>query len=661
MRKLSPKRAELRHHQRETGAQRREFVTRCGVSRPGSRRVNCFLRQAFWGFVLPSKHPMRFPSKIFMAALIAAAMGPLALAVWNESLGRRGFASPVGGPRWFSPQPGFFEARGFRDPELSPVGSLFNWTEGTESLLRFPRVDRRQEAEVTLRVQGGAGSTAASSIAISVDGVEAARLPIPREPKRVVVDLPPKPGRGAVVAIRVENAPGVMVENVRLGAIKGTLPIPSEALGAMAFASFAAWVAISGTGLSMFASLGITAIVATSLGWLSARGGAFLGRYSETLSWMGLAVLILGLLLRRVPNLAWRRAFIAVLGASALKLALLSHPQLIDADASQHAGNMARLLAGEWIFTSATPPPAIKFPYPPLLSAVALPFSRLPAEDWVTALRVIILLAEIAGSFVFARAVAAFWGNSLGALTFALCSLSTEGVAILFVGNLSNLFGDALLFAACGFLLRRRDGPAFLALLGAFLSHFGDLLMGAPLGLVLALLGREEPRSPARRMAPALGALIAAFVLYYRHFMPLYMEVLGRLTTAREAAGEGPMNAPLAVKVVRLAGEQWGITLFITGLVLLGLSRWPEDRRMRRALGLWGLVVAALTILGLLTPVQVRVGLAARPVIAALIAAALGGLWARGRSGRAAAVAAVSVLVGCAWLVAASFYPPMRL
>ena len=92
---------------------------------------------------------------------LAHPMGPLALAVWNESLGRRGFASPVGGPRWFSPQPGFFEARGFRDPELSPVGSLFNWTEGTESLLRFPRIDRRQEAEVTLRVQGGAGSTAA--------------------------------------------------------------------------------------------------------------------------------------------------------------------------------------------------------------------------------------------------------------------------------------------------------------------------------------------------------------------------------------------------------------------------------------------------------------------------------------------------------------------
>ncbi len=591
---------------------------------------------------------------------VAIAFGPLALLAWNHGLGKNGFSTPVGGEKWFATRPGFFQARGFKDPELSPVGTVFNWTE-KEATLRFPRLERSRPASVTLRIQGANSSPdRLSEVILSVDGVEGLRLPNPTVPKRVSVDLPPRGGRGALVSIKVEGGVGVMVENVRLLPPDGsTLPIPIEALGALAFAALAAYVAAGIAGAPPLAALALSLAQASLVSRVSITGGAFLGSYSGRLLWISGEFLALSAATLVIRDLRWRRAWIAVLWTAGLKLALLSHPQVVDADAAFHAGNLGRVLAGDWFFTSATPPPAISFPYPPGLSVAALPLSGLPRDTWVSLLRVVVVIAEILATFAFARAVAALSTEAVGALTFALLAIAPEGVTLLFVGNLANLFSDALMILGCALLIGRRPIAASVSLLGGFLSHFGTLLLGAPLSLLLALGCGDRAMPVLRRIAPAALALLASFLLYYRRFMDVVVEAWDRITTLEGAAAVGPMTAPVAEKLARMGGgDSWWITGTLLVAAAIGIATWPKDRRpLANVLLLWIVVIAGFALLGLVTPVQVRSALSARPAIAALGASGLVALWSRGAWAKGLAGLIVATTAISCWLVALSFFP----
>ena len=193
----------------------------------------------------------------------------------------------------------------------------------------------------------------------------------------------------------------------------------------------------------------------------------------------------------------------------------LGHPQIKDGDATFHADNLGRVLNGDWYITSATPPPAIAFPYPQGLSAAALPFSGAPRDQWVTVLRTVVLIAEVGAGFAFAVVVASLSTPAVGAVTFALLALASEGLVVLFIGNLANQFADALMILGCAFLMAKRTVLGFLSLLGAFLSHLGAVLVGAPLAflLTLALAQGDTWSARWRRITPVLLALLAAFVL----------------------------------------------------------------------------------------------------------------------------------------------------
>ncbi len=602
---------------------------------------------------------MRGPGFKLALGLIATASGPLALFAWNQSPGRGSVATPVGGQKWFASRPGFFDAAGVRDPELSPLGTVFNWTDG-QATFRFPRLERPRPAVVTVRIQGpGTGAKPAPEVAFSVDGIEAARLTLSGAPKRVFINVPPRRGRGAVVSMKVENSTGVMVESVRLSATSGSLPIPREALGALAFVAVAAYLAALMAGASPWMALAVAMVQAMAASWLSVTGGAFLGRYSEKLVFLSGIGLVLSLAARHLRDLRWRRAVIAVVGVSVLKLSILGHPQIIDADAAGQAANLGRVLAGNWFFTSATPPPAISFPYPPGLYVAALPFSKLPQREWVALLRGISVATETAAFATFSVAVAALSTEAVGAMTFLLLALSPEGLAILFVGNLSNLFSDALMLFGCSFLVTRRPVLASLSLLGGFLSHFGTLLLGAPLSLLLALARWPKGGSVIRRIAPVLAALAMSFLLYYRRFTGVATEAWDRMAGLKGAEAVGPMTAPLADRLARMSGgESWWMTALLLVAAVIGIATWPKDRQaLSRILFTWFLVIAGLALLGLVTPVQVRSALSARPLVAALCASGVCALWARG--GRARALAGLVVLVigaGC-WSIATSFFP----
>ena len=566
----------------------------------------------------------------------------------------------MGGEKWFATRPGFFQARGFKDPELSPVGTVFNWT-GNEATLRFPRLERSRPASVTLRIQGANSSAGQSSdVIFSVDGVETQRLPIPAVPKRVTVDLPSRTGRGALVSIKVEGAMGVMVENVRLLPLGGsTVAIPPEAQGALAFVALAVYVAAWIAGATPLVALALSLAQALLVAWVSITGGAFLGSYSGRLVWIAGLFLALSAATLVIRDLRWRRAWIAVLGAAALKLALLSHPQVVDADAAFHAGNLARVLAGDWFFTSATPPPSISFPYPPGLSVAAMPFSGLPRDTWVSLLRVIVVITEILAAFAFSLAVAALSTEAVGAMTFVLLAIAPEGVTLLFVGNLANLFSDALMILGGAFLISRRPIAASFSLLGGFLSHFGTLLLGGPLSLLLALGCGDRAKPVLRRIAPAALALLASFLLYYQRFMGVGIEAWDRITTLKGAAAVGPMTAPLTEKLTRMGGgDSWWITGILLLAAAIGIATWPKDRRpLANVLVVWILVIAGFALLGLVTPVQVRSALSARPAVAALCASGLVALWSRGGWAKGLARLIVFLTAISCWMIALGFFP----
>jgi len=599
------------------------------------------------------------PLKLALGA-VALASGPLALIAWNQGMGKGGFSTPVGGEKWFATRPGFFEVRGMKDPELSPNGRIYNWTENEATLL-FPRLERSRPVTVILRIQGMNSSPGRPhDVVFSVDGVETQRLAIPTAPKRVPLELPPHPGRGAVISIKVEGPVGVMVENVRLNPVGGsTVPVPAEALGALALVSLACYMGTLLAGAAPGVALLAALVEATAVSWLSMTGGAFLGRYSERIAWLAVIALLLSLAVARVRELRWRHAAIVVVWVAALKLSILGHPQIIDADAAGHAANLRRVVSGDWFFTSATPPPAISFPYPPGLYAAALPFSGLPQDQWVTLLRGIVVAADTLAALAFSMAVGAMSAPAVGAMTFLLLALSPEGFVVFFVGNLSNLFADALMIFGCSFLLLGRPALASLSLLGGFLSHFGTLLLGPPLSLLLALIHGEKPPPVLRRAAPILAALVVSFLLYYRRFMNVVVEAWERMTHLSGAAAAGPMTAPVTEKLTRMGGgESWWITAVLGVAIVVGIATWPKDRKaLLKVLAAWALVTLAFALLGLVTPVQVRVALSARPAIAALCASGVVALWSRGPRSRGLAGLILALTAIACWTIATSFLP----
>jgi hypothetical protein len=211
----------------------------------------------------------------------------------------------------------------------------------------------------------------------------------------------------------------------------------------------------------------------------------------------------------------------------------------------------------------------------------------------------------------------------------------------------------------CALLIGRWPLSASVALLGGFLSHFGTLLLGAPLSLLLALGCGDRAMPVLRRTAPATLALLASFLLYYRRFMGVVVEAWDRITTLKGAAAVGPMTAPVTEKLARMGGgDSWWITGIILLAAAIGIATWPKDRRpLANILIIWIVVIAGFALLGLVTPVQVRSALSARPALAVLGASGLVALWSRGGWAKGVAFLIVALSAVSCWLVALSFFP----
>jgi hypothetical protein len=347
---------------------------------------------------------------------------------------------------------------------------------------------------------------------------------------------------------------------------------------------------------------------------------------------------------------------------AALELAVFAHPLAQVGDAVFQVHRAQEVRGGQYYFTSITPQPFFEFPYPIALYLAAMPFWRFFTAqlDQVLLLRSVTLAVHALAGIGLYAAVGRQWGDGRAALACAVLWMFAraplEGMSN---ANLTNVFGQgvfAVAMAGVGWLSAGAASVVPLAgtcasIFVAFLSHFGTAMVGLPmLGVVsvaLMVLGRGYARrAGVWVLVLTLVASAASYVVYYSHFTAVYRQTLDRVTSRqREPPTRSKLVAPPSVKLRQWyagTGDDYGrpslalVATAVAGAVLLARRRPREGVTL--VLAAWGLIWVGFTALGVLTPLSVRVNLAAAPVFVCLAACALSALAGRSRLGAAAAV-----------------------
>ena len=487
-------------------------------------------------------------------------------------------------------------------------------------------------------------------LTLSVDGVLATQAS--GRGYRISATIPPRSESGAVVQMRIANPAGrrperagrgrgVIVGRVFLETEDGepfAVPARTLAFGALASGLYAAAGAIAL--LPVWGALALGFGAAAVHTWLLLVQGAFLGSYASALITPGVAALVICSLFRLGstfkpltfgrPGAAW--AVATVVAVTALKMAFFLHPALPPDDATYHAGRAARVMQGEFFFTSRTPPPGFEIPYPIALYVVAAPAWNV-VTDHEALLRVLTLAAEAAAALALFGLVRRYRDDVAAAVWSALLlAVMPIGMLRLSVGSLTNNFGQALLVCGIGLLLtdeRRGSRPGTLSvalLAAAFLSHFGTLLMGLPLLASIVSVGYRFGDTEAQRRGKlvagaSLVALLVAFALYYVRFYDVVLETVARVLDGRVSSVPGVMDAPPARKLSRTLAEVAQGYGFVLPLAAYGAVRLVRDR-CRDVLSLtlwcWVATTAAFVLLGILTPIEIRSLLSGAPAVAML-------------------------------------------
>lgn len=594
---------------------------------------------------------------------------------------------PVADGEWTARSRAWFVASGFYPPKLeADTGQQFSWTRKAFRL-EIPRLNRFQQHHLVLDVSAGRPSGDPVDLQVTVDGVPSTTERVRNERRRIEVRLPVRRANGVTAAFRVSSTLvrrrgeprelGVRVHSIGLSPEGSLRPSISVAMRAgIAAALCVGGVLLCGLGSRSLEWLSAIA-AAVAVAWLMLTDGAFLGLFADRLVAIGVGTFAIGgaigLLRGMWPTLFgppdWSAAAGLILCASAVKLAFLAHPMAMVGDGIFQVHRAQWVHDGNYFFTSITPSPAFEIPYPVGLYVTALPFwDNFPSTlDRLLLLRGLSLIVDALVGLALYAAARRQWGDPRAALLAAgLWPFARAPVWGLCNANLTNVFGQALFGVGIGVLAwaaagKRMAVTALVAggalILAAFLSHFGTVLAGVPLILFISGALLAGGRSQARRagvwiLMIGAGALTASYFIYYSHFTETYEKTVLRL---REERVEGPTKlvAPPLVKLQRWLRERSddyglpGLPLVAVAAVgAVALARHRPREALSLILGGWAFAWVLFAGLGILTPIQTRVSMAAAPVFICLGAY---GVAALAKLPRAGPLLAITMAAAICW------------
>ena len=588
------------------------------------------------------------------------------------------------GGAWYARSPAWFVTRGLFPTEHAPDGSSFAWA-GSRVRFAISRLERRGRYRLEVRARSGRASTdPAAVVRVVVDGVDAGAHTVGQEWQQLAVARPAARRDGVVVLLDAQQTfvPGpqdprplaYQIERFTLIPVDAAaVPIPRASL--IDVGLFAGAIALAATLLALpswiaFASGAAAGAAAARLVLFDA---AFLGDYSSVLGTLAPAVIAgasaCSLIAGAVPiavRTTWRGVAMLALVVTVLRLAVFVHPDAPVSDGMFHVHRAQEVYAGQYIFTSVTPEPFYEFPYPVGLYVAAGPlWDRF--TDRVALLRGLTLVTDAAVAIGLFAVVAARWASaSTGVLAAALAlavPIVPQSVA---TANLTNVFAQscfslAVLWIGWHVPLPRRalavTGTVVL-LTAACLSHFSTAVIGAPAAalIAVAVAFARDPREGRAWRWVTLAVTLAlglSYALYYSRFHDVYARTLSRMGTERvetslvATLAEHSESKTLTMLRFLVSNYGWG-TLVLAAVGVAAALRRDWRQAWTVILLTVGLTVGGFFLLGALTPIELRAGLAAHPVVAAF--GALGASWLWGTKRVAYRTVAVAAVVWTLWI-----------
>jgi hypothetical protein len=334
---------------------------------------------------------------------------------------------------------------------------------------------------------------------------------------------------------------------------------------------------------------------------------------------------------RRWPALG-PGAYAGLLAALVVQGLLATSPLMVVSDAVFHANNLQRFAEGDlWLTSQTQHDPPFRFPYGVSFYALLAPF-YVAGLDAVWLVRVGAAASGLAASAALV-ALLAPRGDGRAGLAAGALQLLPVTFDLYSYGNLSNVFGQsvtALFF--CWWAAGGRGGwplGALMLAVGA-LGHFSSFVVLVALCAALLVFRRRELGGERWRVA-SVGAGLGLALAYYARFVPLVLEQLPRVLQGGGAPGAPAAGGPV-VDLVR----QWGVPAIAVAAV--GLPR-PGRNGLDRDLSAYWTAGAALALVGLASPLDVRYLHALGLPLAVAVSEGAFRLWSLGLAGRISVVA----------------------
>ena len=541
--------------------------------------------------------------RALVAALVSGAFAALLLAAAYAS--RPGLDFGMDGPL-----PDFIS--GIYAPERDQTGT-FAWS-SSRVLIDLAGIDRQVAWTCAIRFRGARGGGLPQPVVDArVDGQHVASIPATNDFQDLGLHLPAVSAAGSTVDLEIgptfvpggadRRELGAQIDRLACRPAHAVVRPPSNALALASVAAGAFAAALALLGLSLTSAVAAAVVISFGQTAMLVIGAGIYGRYPAVLPWTaawigGIAFLIgAAAEILRGRRLSSTSRFVVACSASALYLKVIGllHPAKPVVDALFHAHRFDGVLAGaDGYFFTQSMPDGVTFPYAIGLYLFAAPWAWL-TTDHVALVRIVTATADVMAGALLYPVVLAAWGDRRAAAFAAVLYLLVPlPFVVLGNANLTNIFGQSVaLVVMAAAVAWRLDFGRPLALVGltalitlALCSHVSTVAtLPATLGVFVVLnwwRGDRAARQTSLAIVVATAvALLASWLIYYRHFMDVYRVAFTRMFA--EDAGVGREAATEAVKGYMTYGER------VVDLVQQALANAGWPLLVLAAVGAWSL------------------------------------------------------------------------